>query len=155
MKRRTLFNDDIDIFKIFETEIKKAENTLDQLEKIYKSKLKRLDKLSDKIAEVGGSWSFIFGFFIVLFSWVILNTIILIHPFDQYPFILLNLGLSMVAAIQAPVILMSQNRASRREQARAELDLEKDLRDLQIDQKQLEILVKLQQDVAELKKKMK
>ena len=155
MKRRTLFNDDIDIFKIFEIEIKKAENTLDQLEKIYKSKLKRLDKLSDKIAEVGGSWSFIFGFFIVLFSWVILNTIILIHPFDQYPFILLNLGLSMVAAIQAPVILMSQNRASRREQARAELDLEKDLRDLQIDQKQLEILVKLQQDVAELKKKMK
>ena len=86
---------------------------------------------------------------------MVVNAIILSTPFDPFPFILLNLLLSTLAAVQAPVILMSQNRAARRDQARAELDLEKDLRDLEIDKKQLELLVRMQKDIAELKRKVK
>ncbi len=154
-KPKNLFEGNFDIFQIFESEIKKAEQTLDALESIYRSKLKRLDRWSDKIAEVGGSWRFITGFFVVLIIWVFVNGVWLSNPYDPFPFILLNLGLSMLAAIQAPIILMSQNRASRRDQARMEIDLEKDLRDLQIDRKQLEILIELKKEIAELKRKVK
>ncbi len=153
--RKKIFDDSLNILEVFDIEIKKVEQTLAQIEKIYKSKLGRLDKLSDKIAEVGGSWSFITGFFVVLIAWIILNAVLLTTAIDPFPFILLNLGLSMLAAIQAPIILMSQNRASKRDQARAELDLEKDLRDLQIDQKQLEILIELRREIKELKKQKK
>ena len=95
-------------------------------------------------------------FLLTLFSWIIINSYILINkPFDPFPFILLNLVLSCVAALQAPVILMAQNRAAKRDQARAELDLEKDLRDLHIDQQSHKILLALQKDVNKIKKKMK
>ena len=155
MARKKLFEGDFDIISVFDNEIKKTEDTLDQLEKLYRKKLKRLDRFSDRIAEVGGSWGFITSFFVVLVGWMVVNAIILSTPFDPFPFILLNLLLSTLAAVQAPVILMSQNRAARRDQARAELDLEKDLRDLEIDKKQLEILVRMQKDIAELKRKVK
>ena len=75
--------------------------------------------------------------------------------FDPYPFILLNLVLSCLAAIQAPIILMSQNRAAKRDQARAELDLEKDLRDLKIDQQSHKILLAMQKDMVKIKQKLK
>lgn len=78
------------------------------------------EKISDKIAEFGGSWYFIISFFIFLMIWIILNLIFFIHPFDPYPFILLNLCLSCLASIQAPVILMSQNRQESRDRIRDE-----------------------------------
>ena len=67
------------------------------------------DRVADAVARFGGSWKFIFSFAAVLVIWVMLNTF-LPKPWDVYPFILLNLFLSMLAAIQAPVIMMSQNR---------------------------------------------
>jgi len=85
--------------------------------------LKFGDRLADKIAEFGGSWAFIIIFMVCLFSWIVLNTVQLwFKPFDEYPFIFLNLILSCVSAIQAPLIMMSQNRAQKKDRLRAELD---------------------------------
>jgi len=81
------------------------------------------DRLADKIAEFGGSWAFICLFAGVLALWIIINTALLVTtPFDPYPFILLNLVLSCIAAIQAPVIMMSQNRQEDRDRLHAEHD---------------------------------
>jgi uncharacterized membrane protein len=81
------------------------------------------EHLSDKIAGFAGSWTFIAVFTGILFLWVVLNTFILLsRPFDPYPFILLNLFLSALAAIQAPVIIMSQNRQMMRDRLNAERD---------------------------------
>lgn len=81
------------------------------------------DRLADKIAEFGGSWKFIISFMTFLFGWMAVNTIQLwFQPFDNFPFIFLNLMLSCVAALQAPVIMMSQNRAQKKDRLRAELD---------------------------------
>ncbi|MBS3165722.1 DUF1003 domain-containing protein [Candidatus Woesearchaeota archaeon] len=150
------FDPDKDIMGVFIKEIKKVESNLNQIDIIYKKDLRRLDRISDRIAVIGGSWIFILSFLVVLVCWVILNSVILMQEaFDPFPYILLNLFLSMVAAIQAPVILMSQNRAAHRDQARAELDLEKDLRDLHIDMGSHKILLDLKKDVAAIKKKLK
>ena len=81
------------------------------------------EHLADKFAEFGGSWRFIIFFTSFLFLWILANTIILmLRPFDPYPFILLNLILSALAAIQAPVIMMSQNRQESKDRVRAEHD---------------------------------
>jgi uncharacterized membrane protein len=81
------------------------------------------DKLSDKIAEFGGSWKFIIIFFSVLAIWIALNSISLFKAhYDPYPFILLNLILSCLAAIQAPIIMMSQNRQADKDRLQAEMD---------------------------------
>jgi uncharacterized membrane protein len=81
------------------------------------------ERLADKIAEFGGSWRFIIIFGCVLFLWVGLNSsLLLFRPFDPYPYIFLNLILSCLAAIQAPVIMMSQNRQEDRDRLRAEYD---------------------------------
>jgi uncharacterized membrane protein len=86
-------------------------------------------RLADGIARVGGSWSFIIGFLLFLAAWVILNTVILAtRPIDAYPFIFLNLLLSMVAAIQAPIIMMSQNRQAERDRFMAAKDYEINLK---------------------------
>jgi uncharacterized membrane protein len=80
-------------------------------------------RLADKIAEFGGSWRFITIFAAVLLVWVTVNSIILIwRPFDPYPFILLNLVLSCLAAVQAPIIMMSQNRQESKDRLRAQHD---------------------------------
>lgn len=87
------------------------------------------DRLADKIAEFGGSWKFIIAFAVFLFAWMGLNTIQLwFRPFDEYPFIFLNLMLSCLAAIQAPVIMMSQNRAQKKDRLKAELDYQVNLK---------------------------
>ncbi|HEX7077286.1 MAG TPA: DUF1003 domain-containing protein [Candidatus Eisenbacteria bacterium] len=86
------------------------------------------DRLSDRIARFGGSWPFIIVFFAVLFSWMALNTFALVHPFDRYPYILLNLVLSCLAAVQAPVILMSQNRQADKDRQQASNDYEVNLK---------------------------
>ncbi|MGA7800296.1 MAG: DUF1003 domain-containing protein [Gammaproteobacteria bacterium] len=81
------------------------------------------ERLSDRLAEFGGSWTFLISFAAVLGLWVMVNTVILMrHPFDPYPFILLNLVLSCLAAIQAPIIMMSQNRQEDRDRLRAQHD---------------------------------
>jgi uncharacterized membrane protein len=82
------------------------------------------DRLADKVAAIGGSWSFIFGFGAVLALWVGSNLVLAIwhRAFDPYPFIFLNLLLSTLAAIQAPVIMMSQNRQAKKDRQAAEHD---------------------------------
>lgn len=81
------------------------------------------EKLADKVASFGGSWAFIIAFFSVLLVWIALNSFILLNKgFDPYPYILLNLILSCIAAIQAPVIMMSQNRKDAKDRKRAQND---------------------------------
>jgi uncharacterized membrane protein len=87
------------------------------------------DRLSDKIAEFGGSWKFITLFGLFLIGWMGVNTAQLwFRAFDEFPFIFLNLMLSTVAALQAPVIMMSQNRAGKKDRLRAELDYQVNLK---------------------------
>ncbi len=118
-------------------------------------------RLADRIAEVGGSWSFIIGFGTVLILWVTLNTVFLAsRAFDPYPYILLNLFLSCLAAVQAPVIMMSQNRQESRDRQRAirdyQINLKAELEIRQLHQKmdhllfvQWERLVELQDEQTE------
>ena len=80
-------------------------------------------RVADKIAEFGGSWTFIITFFSFLIIWMLINIIVLTQqPFDPYPFILLNLLLSCLAAIQAPIIMMSQNRREQKDRIRNEYE---------------------------------
>ncbi|MBS3937381.1 MAG: DUF1003 domain-containing protein [Peptococcaceae bacterium] len=79
-------------------------------------------RAADGLAQFAGSWRFIFIFFALLASWVVLNTLVMPEPYDSYPFILLNLMLSCLAAIQAPVIMMSQNRQEQKDRLRAKND---------------------------------
>ena len=96
-------------------------------EKLISEKLYRFEdrhpalgsRVADKLASFGGSWRFIASFAIILGLWVSANIFLLTKPFDPYPFILLNLFLSMLAALQAPVIMMSQNRREERDRQRA------------------------------------
>lgn len=91
---------------------------------VYKKeeKLTFGQRVSDKMASIAGSWGFIIAFCTVLLFWIILNIVFLSKPFDVYPFILLNLVLSCIAAIQAPIIMMSQNRQADKDRKRAEED---------------------------------
>lgn len=92
----------------------------------------RGDRLADRVAAVGGSWGFIGFFALVLLGWMLVNSRALehlgFHPFDQYPYIFLNLMLSMLAAVQAPIILMSQNRQAAKDRITARHDYEVNLR---------------------------
>ncbi|MBI4152175.1 DUF1003 domain-containing protein [Candidatus Woesearchaeota archaeon] len=145
----------VDILTILQKEIHRVEQNLQRIDEFYRKNLRFSDRLSDRIAEVGGSWAFIISFLVFLFAWMILNSLILAgKAFDHYPYILLNLILSTLAAIQAPIILMSQNRASKRDQARMEIDLEKDLRDLHVDEASHRILLDLRRDLEAVKKKI-
>ena len=107
-----------------ETTAENVAETLDEQDRFW-------DRMADRVAAVGGSWTFIFGFCAVMSAWVLLN-VVLLKPFhlefDPYPFIFLNLLLSTVAAIQAPVIMMSQNRQAKKDRAAAEHDYSVNLR---------------------------
>ena len=96
------------------------------------------ERLADRVAAVGGSWGFIGAFALVLILWMLVNSHALeamgFRPFDGYPYIFLNLMLSMLAAVQAPIILMSQNRQAAKDRIAARHDYEVNLRT------QLEIL---------------
>src|SRR5438876_1718669 len=101
----------------------------ENIEKQFERKLTFGEHLSDKIAEFGGSWKFIITFGSVIAVWIVLNAVLLLdRGFDPYPFILLNLILSCLAALQAPVIMMSQNRAEARDRLRAENDYKVNLK---------------------------
>jgi uncharacterized membrane protein len=86
------------------------------------------ERVSDRVASFGGSWGFILSFVGALIGWIIVNSILLSHPFDPAPFILLNLILSCVAALQAPVIMMSQNRQNNKDRLSAENDYRTNLK---------------------------
>ena len=85
------------------------------------------DRLADKLTEIAGSWTFIIGFTSFLIIWILLNVFIF-KDLDPYPFILLNLLLSCLAALQAPIIMMSQNREAKRDSMRSLNDYKTDLK---------------------------
>lgn len=90
------------------------------------------DRLSDRVAAIGGSWGFIATFMVVLVAWILINSRVIEHlgipAFDGYPYIFLNLILSMLAALQAPIIMMSQNRQAKKDRVAARHDYEVNLR---------------------------
>lgn len=98
------------------------------INKIHDNSLSIGDKVADKIAAFAGSWPFIIGFLSVLAIWITINSIQLFTHFDKYPFILLNLALSCIAALQAPIIMMSQNRQEDKDRIRSEQDYETNMK---------------------------
>lgn len=117
------------------------------IDKEEESKMSFADKVSDKIAEIAGSWIFIICFIIFLILWIVFN-IYIMDDVDPYPFILLNLVLSCLAAIQAPIIMMSQNR-------QAEKDSLRNQNDYLIDLKSELILESLHNQMEEILKNQK
>ena len=100
-------------------------HTARNLNQEFDERLSMGERMADRVAAVGGSWGFIIGFGVFLAAWAVLNGLVLIgHAFDPYPFVFLNLLLSMLAAIQAPIIMMSQNRQAAKDRLAAALDYE-------------------------------
>ncbi len=96
---------------------------------VFDARLTVGQKLADRVAAIGGSWGFIIAFSLFMTAWAILNTIVLAgRAFDPFPFIFLNLMLSMLAALQAPIIMMSQNRQAAKDRLELRLDYETNLR---------------------------
>ena len=99
------------------------------IDKEFDAKATRGEKLADRVAAFGGSWTFIIIFGVILFIWMAVNTtLVLSKPFDPFPYIFLNLVLSCLAAIQAPVIMMSQNRQEAKDRMRNENDYKVNLK---------------------------
>jgi len=103
--------------------MKEQETISTDVNAVYEQRVKFADKLSDRLAVYAGSWKFIIGFITVLMVWIIINSVLIVlKAFDPYPFILLNLVLSCLAAIQAPIILMSQNRQDAKDRLRSDYE---------------------------------
>lgn len=100
------------------------------VDKQEEAKMTRGDRIADKVSEIAGSWGFILGFSLFLLFWIVLNAFILKgdNQIDAYPFILLNLLLSCIAALQAPIIMMSQNRQAAKDSLRNQNDYRTDLK---------------------------
>jgi uncharacterized membrane protein len=110
---------DLDVMDAIKNNSILSENIQDEIE----ADLTRGEKLADQVASFGGSWTFILVFFSFILIWIFINIWFLsTKPFDPYPFILLNLILSCLAAIQAPIIMMSQNRQEQKDRIRGEHD---------------------------------
>jgi uncharacterized membrane protein len=104
-------------------------HTARDLNQVFERNLTFGERLADKVAAVGGSWTFIMGFAAFLALWATLNSVLLVAwRFDPYPFVFLNLLLSMLAAVQAPIIMMSQNRQAAKDRLAAALDYEVNLK---------------------------
>jgi len=114
-------------------------------EKLPRPSLTATQRFTDKVTAFCGSGTFLIGFFIFLAIWMAANTLLIIYKWDPYPFILLNLALSCLAAVQAPIILMSQNRTAERDRIKAE-------RDYMINRKAEREIKLLQGDIDEMKK---
>jgi uncharacterized membrane protein len=113
------------------------------------------DRMADRIAQFAGSWKFIGIFMGVLLLWIVINSVALLaKPFDPYPFILMNLILSCVAAIQAPVIMMSQNRQEKKDRLRAEHDYEVNLKAEILIEDIIKRLEKIEQNQAQLAERL-
>ena len=115
------------------------------------------DKIADKVSAIVGSWTFIIVFVLVLIGWMVLNTVIFKSgkEIDPYPFILLNLILSCIAAIQAPIIMMSQNRQAKKDTKRHQNDYKIDLKSellLEGVHKKIDIILKQQKQLLENEK---
>ena len=111
------------LHNIVETAIKDEELIINNLLNAPEEELTTGQRISDKVARFGGSWAFIIAFFVVLLAWILFNTLAPLQDnFDPYPFILMNLILSCIAAIQAPIIMMSQNRQEEKDRKRSEND---------------------------------
>lgn len=101
----------------------------EQIDEQFERGITRGQRFADHVARVGGSWPFVIGFGVVLLVWIALNVLLLRErAFDPYPFILLNLVLSCVAALQAPIIMMSQNRMAARDRLQADQDFRVNLK---------------------------
>ena len=100
------------------------------VDKQEEAKMTKGDRIADKLSEVAGSWTFIILFVLFLLGWIGLNTVVLVgdDAIDPYPFILLNLVLSCIAALQAPIIMMSQNRQAEKDSLRNQKDYRTDLK---------------------------
>ena len=100
------------------------------VDKQEEAKMTFSDRVADKVSEICGSWTFIIIFMLFLIGWIILNTVILIgdKSIDPYPYILLNLVLSCISALQAPIIMMSQNRQAAKDSLRNQNDYRTDLK---------------------------
>ena len=115
---------------------------------VLKQKLTIGQRASELVTLVVGSWTFIISVFIVLAIWMFLNGLMLIYRWDPYPYILLNFVLSCMAAIQAPIILMSQNRAAERDRIAAKYDYqvnrkaEREISNVKKDLGKIKILIK-------------
>ncbi|MBK9479243.1 MAG: DUF1003 domain-containing protein [Bacteroidetes bacterium] len=109
--------------KIVSDSIKEEELLVQNLSTGIDEPLNTSERLADKVATFGGSWRFIILFMLLLLVWIILNSVFLMDKaFDPYPFILMNLILSCIAALQAPIIMMSQNRKESKDRKRSEND---------------------------------
>jgi uncharacterized membrane protein len=109
--------------------IKNAQILSRNVEKDIQERYTLGQRVADRVAEFGGSWGFIIAFFVFFMVWILINIAVLVQkPFDPYPFILLNLILSCLAAIQAPVIMMSQNRKEAKDRTRSENDYQVNLK---------------------------
>ncbi len=113
-----------------------------------RKKLTTAQRSADTMTRVMGSWHFLIGFFIVLLVWILLNIFAWASHWDPYPFILLNLALSCLSAVQAPIILMSQNRQTEHDRSMAEYDYsvnrkaEREIRDMQADLEEIKSLIR-------------
>lgn len=110
-------------------------------------------RASDAVAKFAGSWAFIFSFIAVMVIWMVLNVILASRAFDAYPFILLNLVLSCIAAVQAPLIMMSQNRQEAKDRERAENDYKVNLKsELIVDDlhKKLDLVLENQKKITRM-----
>lgn len=124
---------------------------VDHLNEDYLRQTRLPDKLADRIAKFGGSWSFIIIFATFLLTWILINTINFIHHFDSPPFILLNLILSFIAAFQAPIIMMSQNRQATRDKRESIIDFAINYKaELEVDDIQAH-LHRIEDEIADLK----
>jgi len=123
-------------------------NKKGNLHPILKSKKTFGQRAADYVTRWVGSWSFIIGLSILLFVWIIINLLMVINKWDPYPFILLNFVLSALAAFQAPVILMSQNRQTERDRITAKYDYlinrkaEREIQDIKYSLDEIKVLVK-------------
>ena len=127
------------------------------VEKEEQENLKFGDKVADKLSEIAGSWGFIIGFTGFLVFWIVLNTVILKDAIDEYPFILLNLLLSCLAAIQAPIIMMIQNRQAKKDSLRNQNDYYTDVKtELIIEElhDKIDLMLKNQEKIMNENKKM-
>ena len=113
------------------------------------------DKAADKVSEIAGSWGFVLGFSFFLVAWVVINGVILAEgsEIDPYPFILLNLVLSCIAALQAPIIMMSQNRQAAKDSLRNQNDYRTDLKSeiiLEELHEKMELILKNQKEIMKV-----
>lgn len=109
--------------------IANSESVAENINDTYQNTLSFGDRLADRVAKFGGSWTFILLFLVVMLIWIVTNIFMFTsNAFDPYPFILLNLVLSTIAAVQAPFILMSQNRQSEKDRLKADQNYEVSLK---------------------------